>query len=148
MSTTKKIVLGIVCFLAFLLLVNFGLNFWLSNKLPKVISDNNDSPYHFTYKELKVDLFPSSNIYLTNLDVTPKIKPKNSSAKIGVYANTKSITITNFSIWHFIFNDIIKAKSITINQPNVILYQKEKDTKNIRKEITKPFEKLILVTDF
>ncbi len=146
MSTSKKIIIGIVCLFTFLLIANYGLNLWLTNQLPKVIKEKNSTPYHFDYKELKVDLFPS-NIYLTNLVVSPKIKPKDSAAKIGVYGNTKSIIITNFSIWQFIFNDIIKAKSITIEQPDVILYQKEKNTKNIRKEISEPFEKLILVSN-
>ena len=146
MSLLKKTIISIISILTLILLVNFSLNLWLTNRLPKVINENNTTLYHFNYDELKVDLFPS-NIYLTNLVISPKIKPKNSNAKIGVYSKIKTITITNFSIWHFIFNNIIKAKSINIDQPNVILYQKEKDTKNIRKEITKPFEKLILVSN-
>jgi hypothetical protein len=146
MSAIKKIIIGVVSFLTFLLLANYGLNLWLTNKLPKIIKEKNSTAYHFDYDELKVDLFPS-NIYIDNLVVAPKTKPNKSSSKIGVYANTKSIVITNFSIWQFIFNDVIKAESITINQPNVTLYQKEKDTKNTRKEIMEPFEKLILVSN-
>lgn len=146
MSTTKKLIIGIVSFLTFLLLVNFGLNLWLTNKLPKVINENNTTAYHFSYDELTVDLIPSS-IYITNLVVSPKIKPKNSSAKIGIYAKTKAVTISNFSIWEFVFNNIIKAQSISVDQPDVVLYQKEKNTKSLSKKITEPFEKLILVSD-
>lgn len=146
MSLTKKILIGIVSFLALLLVINFGLNFWLTNQLPKVIKDNNKTPYNISYDKLTVDLIPA-NIYISNIVIVPKVKPKKSADKIGVYAKTKSITITNFSIWHFLFNDIIKAHSITIDQPNVILYKKEKNTKNARKEITEPFEKIILVAN-
>ena len=146
MSLTKKILIGIVSFLALLLVINFGLNFWLTNQLPKVIKDNNKTPYNISYDKLTVDLIPA-NIYISNIVIVPKVKPKKSAEKIGVYAKTKSITITNFSIWHFLFNDIIKAHSITIDQPNIILYKKEKNTKNARKEITEPFEKIILVAN-
>lgn len=146
MSKTKKIVIGVLSFLTFLLIVNFGLNFWLTNQLPKVIKEKNKTPYTINYDQLKVNLFPS-NIYITNIVVAPKLKPKDSKTKIGVYAKTKSITITNFGIWNFIFNDVIKATSITIDQPDVILYQKEKNTTTIQKEISEPFEKLILVSN-
>lgn len=146
MSRTKKIIIGSISFLALLLLVNFGLNFWLTNQLPKVITENNKTPYHISYDKLTVDLFPA-NIYITNIVVAPKTKPKQSVNKIGVYAETKSITITSFSIWSFIFDDIIIAKSITIDEPNVILYKKDKNTRTIRKEVMEPFEKIIVVSN-
>jgi hypothetical protein len=146
MSLPKKIIIGIVSLLALLVLANFGLNFWLTNQLPKVIKENNDSPYHITYEKLTVDLLPA-NIYISNINVLPKIKPINSAAKIGVYAKSNSITIANFSIWHLLFDDIIKAKSITIDKPNVILYKKDKNTRNIRKEVSEPFKKLIVVSN-
>jgi hypothetical protein len=146
MSRTKKIIIGIISFLALLLLVNFGLNFWLTNRLPKVIKENNKTPYHISYDKLTVDLLPA-NIYISNIVVIPKTKPKKSIRKIGVYAETKSITITNFSIWRFIFDDIIIAKSITIDEPNVILYKKDKNTRTIRKEVMEPFEKIIVVSN-
>jgi hypothetical protein len=146
MSTTKKIIIGIVTFLTFFLLVNFGLNLWLSSRLPIIIKENNTTPYNFSYDELTLDLFPSS-IYITNLVVSPKTKPKKSDAKIGVYAKTKTVIISNFSIWHFVFNDIIKARTITVEQPDIILYQKEKNTKSFSKKITEPFQKLILVSN-
>ena len=75
MSLTKKIIIGITFFAGLLFLMNFGLNLWLTNQLPIVIKENNTTPYNFNYDELKVDLFPS-NIYLTNLVVSPKIKPQ------------------------------------------------------------------------
>ncbi|MES2575183.1 MAG: hypothetical protein V4572_09580 [Bacteroidota bacterium] len=146
MSLNKKIIIGIVSFLSLLLLVNFGLNFWLTNRLPKLIKENNETPYHITYDKLTIDLLPA-NIYITDVVIIPKIKPKNSINKIGVYAKTKSITITNFSIWHFLFNDIIKAHRIDIENPNVTLFKKDKNTRNIRKEVVEPFEKIIVVSN-
>lgn len=146
MSLTKKIIFGSISFLALLLLINFGLNFWLTTRLPKIIKENNETPYHISYDKLKIDLIPA-NIYISNIAVIPKIKPKKSIHKIGVYANTKSITINNFNIWRFIFDDIIIAKSITIDEPNVILYKKDKNTRTIQKEVVEPFEKIIAVSN-
>ncbi|NDP28676.1 MAG: hypothetical protein GZ087_14830 [Flavobacterium sp.] len=146
MSLTKKIIVGIVCFLTLLLVVNFGLNFWLTNQLPKVIQKNNQSRYNITYDKLTVDLIPA-NIYISNVVVVPKIRPEKSAHNIGVYATTKSITVTNFKIWHFLFNDKLVAKSITIDKPNLILYKKDKNTHNVQKEVMEPFEKIIVVSN-
>ena len=146
MSLAKKIIFGIVACLALLLLANFGLNTWLTNQLPKIIKKNNETPYHIAYDKLTIDLL-SSNIYISNIEVLPKIKPKNSTAKIGVYAKTTSITIADFSIWHLLFDDIIKAKSITIDKPNINLYRKDNNTRNIRKEVIEPFDKIIVVSN-
>ena len=145
MSITKKIIFGIVAFLAFLLILNFGLNLWLTNRLPKVINKQQNA-YHITYDKLTINLIPA-NIYISNIVVVPKINPKNSINKIGVYAKTTSVAITNFSLWSLLFNDIIKAKSITIEEPNVILYKKDKNTRDIRKEVVEPFDKIIIVSN-
>jgi hypothetical protein len=146
MSLAKKIIFGLAAFLIVLLFINVGLNFWLTNQLPKVIKENNETPYHITYEKLTIDLL-SANIYISEITILPKTKPKNSSAKIGVYAKTASIIITNFSIWQLLFNDIIKAKSITVNQPNVILYKKDNNTRTIEKEVVEPFDKIISVSN-
>ena len=146
MSIPKKIFIGVVVFLALVLIINYGLNFWLTKQLPKVLTENKESHYNITYNEVTVDLLPA-NIYISDIEVVPKIKPKNSIDKIGVYAKTKSVTITNFSIWQFLINDIIKAKSVTVDEPNVILYKKEKEARNIRKEVIEPFDKIIVVSN-
>lgn len=146
MSVTKKIIFGIVAFLAFLLLADFGLNFWLNSQLPKILKENNETPYHITYDKLTFDLL-SADIYISNIVIVPKIKPKNSTLKIGVYAKTASVTITNFSLWHLLFKDIIKAKSITVDKPNAVLYKKDKSNHTIRKDVIEPFDKIITVSN-
>ena len=146
MSRTKKIIFGIVSFLTLLLLVHFGFNFWLTNRLPKVIQENNKTRYHIKYDKLTIDLIPA-NIYISNVVVVPRIRPEKSVNKIGVYAKAESITITNFNLWHFLFNDILLAKSITIDKPNLILYKKDKNTHNIQKEVLEPFKKIIVVSN-
>jgi hypothetical protein len=146
MSLAKKIIFGIAALLVILLFVNVGLNFWLTNQFPKVIKENNKTPYHITYEKLTIDLLPA-NIHISNITVLPKIKPKNSAAKIGVYAKTTSITITNFNLWKLLFDDIIKANSITVNEPDLILYKKDNNTRTIRQEVAEPFDKIISVSN-
>lgn len=146
MSLTKKILISIFAFLALLFIVNRGLNLWLTNRLTKVINKNKDTSHYISYDKLTIDLYPS-NIYFSNVVIVPKVKSKSNTDKIGVYAKTKSISITNFSIWCFLVKDIIKAQSISIEQPTVILYQKDKNASNIRKEVVAPFEKIIIVSN-
>lgn len=147
MSLAKKTIIGIISFITFLFLVNLGLNFWIQKQLPKIISQNNTSPYNIKYEKIKVDLF-SSTIYASNLIVTPKQKIKNSDVKIGIYSKIESLTITNYKLWNFLFNDIIKAESLTIDHPKVILYKKPLDnSRNLRTEVVDPFQKIIIVSN-
>ena len=48
MSTLKKIVVVLGSLLVLILLINFGLNFWLNKQLPKIIADSNRTPYAIT----------------------------------------------------------------------------------------------------
>lgn len=150
MPLAKKITIGIISFLAFLLLVNLGLNFWIQKQLPKIILQNNTTPYHITYGKIKIDLF-SATIYASNIVVTPKQKLKKSDTKIGIYSKIESITINNYKLWSFLFDDIIKAKSITIDHPKVILYKKDtkaiNNAKSLRTEVLDPFHKIIIVSN-
>lgn len=150
MSLTKKITIGIISFLAFLLLVDFGLNYWIQKQLPKIILQNNTTPYHIKYEKIKIDLF-SATIYASNVVVTPKQKLKKSSVKIGIYSKIESITITNYKLWSFLFDDIIKAESITIKEPKVLLYKKDtkaiNNSRSLRTAILDPFHKIIIVSN-
>jgi hypothetical protein len=150
MSLTKKITIGIISFLAILLLVNFGINLWIKKQLPKIIVQNNTTPYHIKYDKIKIDLF-SATIYASKVVVTPKQKLKKSDAKIGIYLKIESITINNYKLWSFLFEDIIKAESIIIDHPKVILYKKDtkaiNNAKSLRTEVLDPFQKIIVVSN-
>jgi hypothetical protein len=150
MTLTKKVTIGIISFLSFLLLVNFGVNYWIQKQLPKIILQNNKTPYHISYKKLQVDLF-SSTIYASNVVIVPKRVLKKSDTKIGIYSKIESIKITNYKLWSFLFDDVIKAESITIKQPNVTLYKKDtkaiNNANSIRTEVLDPFQKIIIVSN-
>ncbi|WP_188051301.1 hypothetical protein [Flavobacterium sp. GP15] len=149
MTTLKKIVLVIVSLITIIVLLNFGLNFWIDRQLPQIISENNPTPYAFTYSDLKVDLL-SKNIKASHLTISPKSKSQDSLKKIGIYAKIESIEIIDFKIWDLVFSKRIKANSIKINSPEAFLYKNTEnainDSKNIGSEVVKPFEEIIVVS--
>lgn len=148
MSIYKKIAIGIISVLLFLILINFGLNYWIKKQLPIIIHEKNKTAYNINYEKIEVSLF-SRNIYAETLLVSPKNEPKDS--KNGLFSKIESITIEHFNIWDLAFRDIIQAESIIINKPRVILYKKgEKlinNSKSIKNEIIDPFRKIIAVSN-
>lgn len=137
------IALGILTLLA--LSLNFGLNLWIDKQLPKIINRENDSKYFITYKNIDVSLW-SSNIVAKGIVVVPKEALKDSINKSGIYANVEAIKVTDFKIWDMVFNDKIKARRITIEKPQIILYRKDKKA-TIKESVVGPFDKIISVSD-
>lgn len=145
-----KIIIVVLSLLVLVLLANWGLNVWVNTKLPELISEKNKTPYHITYDKLEVDLL-SRNIKASSLNVVPKASLNDSINKAGIYSKIQSIEITDFSIWNVLFSDKIKANTITINHPEVVLYKKNRkavnNSKSIRSEVVEPFQKLIVVSN-
>ncbi|MWB93376.1 hypothetical protein GON26_03320 [Flavobacterium sp. GA093] len=150
MSNYKKIAIGIISVFFFVILVNFGLNFWIKKQLPKLIHEKNKTAYNINYEKIEVSLW-SRNIYAETLLVHPKNQLKNTTAKTGIYTKIESITIKHFNIWDLAFRDIIQAESIIINKPEVILYKKNNkllnNSKSIKTQIIEPFRKIIAVSN-
>lgn len=147
LKKTGLIVLGFIVFLA---AISIGLNFWIDAKLPQLISENNDSPYHIQYKELDISLFAKS-IIATGITVVPKEREKDSLRKNGIFGSVERITIDNFSVLSLLFSNKIEANTITIKGPNVTLF-KDNDktinsTKSIGSKVVKPFQQIIKVDD-
>ena len=150
MPIYRKLIIGFIGFLLILAVVNFGLNFWIDKKLPEIISDNNETQYSITYKNLDVSLW-SGNIKASEINIVPKGALKDTINKAGIYGEIKSIEVKNFKIWNLLFNNKLKARSIIINKPIVILYKKDQKvinrSKNIRSAVIDPFQKIIMVSD-
>ena len=150
MSGLKKIGIIIGSLILLTVLLNFGLNFWIRYQLPKVINQKNNSAYDISYETVDVSLWNSS-IHADEVVLVPKKALKDDKVKAGIYAKVKAIDVTHFSIWSVLFSDRIKAKSITITQPEVALYKKSEKaidhSKSIGSEVVKPFEKIITVSD-
>lgn len=140
-----KVLIGLGSLVLLVVIFNIGLNLWIKFQLPKIINRENDSAYFITYKNLQVSLL-HSNIKADEIVIVPKTALKDSINKAGIYGKVKSVEVRNFKIWDLAFNNKLKAKSITVEQPKVILYQKdEKD--NVRNSVAAPFEKIITVSD-
>jgi len=143
-----KILVGLGCSVMLIVLLNIGLNFWIKFQLPKRINNENDSAYSVTYKNLEVSLL-NSNIFATDVIIVPKAALKDTLQKAGIYAKVRTIEVKGFKIWDLVFRDKIKAESITVNQPKLILYKKNEiainHSKSIRESVVAPFEKIITV---
>ncbi|WP_395078085.1 hypothetical protein [Flavobacterium sp.] len=150
MNLYKKILFWIVGFLALVLFINFGLNYWVNKHLPKIIFEENQTPYQITYKDLKISLWNSS-IKASQINIVPKATLKDSINKAGIYSKIESIAIENFKVWDLIFDNKIKAKTIIVTKPVFILYKKNENainnSKSINSEIAAPFQKIIVVSN-
>lgn len=150
MSIYKKIAIGVISIFVFVLLVNFGLNYWIKKQLPIIIEEKNKTAYHINYEKIEVSLW-SRNIYAQTLLVHPKNQLENTKIKTGIYSKIESITIKHFNIWDLAFHDVIQAESIIIDKPRVILYKKNdkllNNSKSIRTEIIEPFRKVVAVSN-
>lgn len=145
MKWTRKILIVLFSLVLLVVLLNIGLNFWVNHQLPKIINRENDSRYSITYEKIEVSLFRST-IIANNVVVVPKEALNDSVNKDGIYGRVRSIEVRSFKIWDVLFNDKIKAKSITIDQPKVIIYKKNQKT-NIKESVVGPFDKIIAVSD-
>lgn len=150
MKWYKKVLLGVLSLVLLILLLNIGLNFWISRQLPQIINENNDSPYNISYKDLDIYL-PDRYLKASEIIVVPKSSLNTKAGKPGIYAKIKSIEVNDFSLWDIIFNKKIHARSLVITNPEVTLLKTgEKaieNPKSIRSQVVEPFSKIIYVSD-
>ncbi len=150
MKWYKKAIIAVASLLLLIVLLNVGLNFWISKRLPHIINEANDSPYHITYKNLDISLL-SRDLKATEIILVPKSSLNNSANKAGIYANIESLDVANFNIWDLAFSNKIHAKSLTLTKPEITIIKDQKkvkrDEKAIRNEIVEPFGKLVYVSD-
>lgn len=149
MDWKRKTGIGILIVVAVVLLLSIGVNFWIKFHLPGIIGEKNKSAYAITYKNLDYSLI-DGYIKATDIIILPKAAVKDTLLKSGIYAKVHSVEIQNFKIWSVLFSDRIRAKSITVTSPEIILYKKNDkgvNPKNIKNAVVAPFEKVISVSD-
>ncbi|WP_264525433.1 hypothetical protein [Flavobacterium sp. N502536] len=150
MSIYKKIAIGLISVFFFVILLHIGLNYWIKKQLPIIVHEKNTTAYAIHYEKIEVSLW-SRSIHAQTLLIHPKNQLQNSKAKNGIFAKIESISIQHFNIWDLTFRDVIRAESIIINKPRVILYKKgEKllnNSKNIKTAIIEPFQKIVAVSN-
>ena len=150
MTWYKKVLIGLVAVLALVVVLNWGLNLWIANRLPHLINEKNNSEYKITYSDLSISLI-SQNLVAHEVILVPKSSLDSKKDQPGFYANVKTIEVISFNIWEIVFGDKIIAKSLLITNPE-ITYLKEKTTadeerKEVKEEAKKPFKNIIFVSD-
>ncbi|MGV9003053.1 hypothetical protein [Flavobacterium sp.] len=127
------------------LVLNICLDLWIKHRLPSIINEKNNSSYFITYKNLKVSLLKRS-ILADNLVIVPKASLNDTLIKEGIYAKIKTIEIQQVNVWSLIFSNKIKANTIAITTPKIIIYDKE-NKHSVRNSVVEPFEKIIKVSN-
>ena len=120
-----SILFGII--LVVLILVNFGINFWLKNNLPDYLKKN--TSYKIAYQKLDVELI-SGTIMAKGITVN-NINP-NQNKILGLQGTIDSLKITRLGIYDAIFNKKFSSKNIVLVKPilNIVLANISKDKDN------------------
>ncbi|CAM3989659.1 hypothetical protein FLAN108750_03365 [Flavobacterium antarcticum] len=146
----KKFGLILVGIMAVVAVVSIGVNWWIDVKLPQLISDKNETPYHIKYQELEISLF-SKTIEARGITIIPKEREKDSLSKNGIFATVERVTIDNFALFPLLFSNKIEAQTITVRGPKVTLFKDNDKTinssKSVGSRVVKPFQQLIKVAD-
>src|SRR5690606_18468616 len=120
MTFLRKALIAILCLLALVLILNYGLTYWVSKKLPTIINSEKDFPYNISYEELDIDILSGSfTVY------NAAIAPKDSLASVseeGIFGKIEQISVRHFSLWDLLRKDRINVKRIVIEQPEIVLH--------------------------
>ena len=75
------------------------------------------------------------NIKTSNILIIQKLALKKHIAKTGIHAKVKLVEVINFQLWSILFSNKIKATSIHISNPEVVLYKKMTKPSTITKAL-------------
>ncbi len=150
MAFLKKYFYFIIGFILLIVVLNFGINFWIENKLPQLINQENKSDYSIAYEDLHISLWNTS-IEVVNITLVPRVLLENTDKKIGIYATVERIEVASFNIWSILFGDKIKAERLVVSKPVITLYKNDTEvisnSKSIHDKVIRPFQKIIMVSD-
>jgi hypothetical protein len=140
MRWLKKIIVIITSLFVFILVLNWGVSYYITKKLPSIINDEKDFPYNISYKDLDISLLNGSFVIHE-----ASIAPKDSAANVmqqGVFGQIKTVEVQHFNLWALLRNNKIRVKKIIIDTPEIILYDREKKY-NVEDDVVKPFKNSI-----
>lgn len=145
MPVLRKIVIGVLSFAALVVLINYGLTYYITKKLPAIISENKKFPYNISYQDMDISIL-NGNITVYKAAVAPK---DSTEVKLneGAFATINRIDIKGFKIWPFLREDKIKVRRVVLDTPEVILYEKKKKY-NAEDDFVKPFKNAITTESF
>ncbi|RWW92381.1 AsmA family protein [Flavobacterium cerinum] len=140
MSLPKKIIISIVSLVVLLAIINFGLSYWITKKLPGILQSEKDFPYNISYDKLDLRLLSGS---FTIHDAY--IAAKDSSVtdiKKAAFGKIATIEVQNFNLWTLLRNNKIKVKKVIITSPDIMLKHR-KNQYNAQDDFVKPFKNTI-----
>ncbi len=150
MKWPKKIIYILAGIIAIFVLLNFGLNYWITSKLPQIINKANDSPYKITYKDIDVSIF-TRNIEATDIVVVPKASFVSDKNKKGLYGSVRIAQVSGINLMDLIFSDRIKARTLRVVNPEITFIkgptEKGKKRRTLRDEVVAPFSSIVHVSD-
>ncbi|RZJ36416.1 MAG: hypothetical protein EOO51_01390 [Flavobacterium sp.] len=148
MKLMRKFLYVLVALIVVVVLLNVGLNFWIERQLPRIIRQNNESPYNITYDKLEFSL-PDRSIDATGIVVVPKNSLDIKKNQPGIYAKVPSLHVSDFGIWDIVFRSKLRARSITIESPEATIFKgkvADDHKKSFGGEIAEPFSKIVYVS--
>ncbi|NDI99274.1 hypothetical protein GWA97_09320 [Flavobacterium sp. LaA7.5] len=140
MRFLKKATIILGCIIALLLLINFGIKYWVTQKLPGILNAQKDFPYNINYEDIDVRLV-SGSFTVRNAYISPKDSLSVKMNK-GAFGKVKQIKVEGFNLWALLWQNRIKVKNVTIDTPELTLYPKDKKY-NTEDDFIKPFENTI-----
>jgi hypothetical protein len=148
MDWKRKTGIVVLIFIAVVVLLAIGVNFWVKHQLPVLINRQSES-YTITYKDMDIDVL-SGNVIATQVIIVPK-NATESKIRKGIYATAQKLEIKQFKILSVLFSDRISARSLTLSKPEVILYKSNekviRNPESLKHNVVRPFEKVISVSD-
>ncbi len=136
----KITLISVVTLVLLFFLGNFGLNYWLKNKLPEYIKNN--SFYKVNYKTLDIDLKTGKTL-TTQFSISTK-DPNNPNI-IGLEGTIDSLKINKLNALNFIINKKISPVDLAMTNPNLkITLAKPIDNKTGKKRNPIGFENIVI----
>lgn len=148
MKLMRKILLILLALIVVIVLLNIGLNCWINQQLPRIIRENNNSPYDITYDNLEFSVFDRS-IDVGRIVIVPKKAIGLKKNQPGIYAKVRSVHVSDFAIWDIVFRNKIRAHSITVESPEATIYKGKVAPDSKRSfggAVAEPFSKIIYVS--
>lgn len=123
MKTKKKWLYWTIGILLFFILTNLAINWLIRSSLPKIIEEQNDTPYQFEYGNIGFSLLNSS-LYVEEINIQPKKNAVN--LDLDFTAKVEEIRVVGVNFIKLLTKKDLSAYSIKIKKPKIVYYQSEK----------------------
>ncbi len=147
MKRYLKVIIILAAFFVVIVALAVGLNFWIKDRLPKIINSNNNSPYEVTYGDLSVS-FLTGNIIARDIVIMPRKELEAGEEKLGLFAKIPSVEIKGFSFWDFIREERIKAGALVVTKPKATLFQPVDAARDEARKTMAKLDQVIYVRNF